>query len=283
MTAKILDGKKVAQKVFDSLRKEISSRDPKPRLAIIRVGDNPASKIYTSLKKKRSEEIGIDTEIYSFQENINEKDLLSRIKEKEAISEGIIVQLPLPRNLDEKKILNAIDPQKVVDSFTAVKLGKLLQREEKLVPATPKGIIRLLEEYNLSLEGKRVVIVNRSVIVGKPLVALLLNRGATVTICHSQTKNVAEHTRNADVLISAVGKSKFITSEMVKEGAVVIDVGISKEEGRIVGDVDFEEVLNKASYITPVPGGVGPMTVAMLLENVMLAQSFYNKFKKVKK
>ncbi|MBS3116484.1 bifunctional 5,10-methylenetetrahydrofolate dehydrogenase/5,10-methenyltetrahydrofolate cyclohydrolase [Candidatus Woesearchaeota archaeon] len=283
MTAKILDGKKVAQKVFDSLRKEISSRDPKPRLAIIRVGDNPASKIYTSLKKKRSEEIGINTEIYSFQENINEKDLLSRIKEKEAISEGIIVQLPLPRNLDEKKILNAVDPQKDVDGFTAVNLGKLLQGEEKLVPATPKGIIRLLEEYNLSLEGKRVVIVNRSVIVGKPLVALLLNRGATVTICHSQTKNVAEHTRNADVLISAVGKSKFITSEMVKEGAVVIDVGISKEEGRIVGDVDFEEVLNKASYITPVPGGVGPMTVAMLLENVMLAQSFYNKFKKVKK
>ncbi len=275
MKAIILDGKKIAKIILDSLQEKILEMSEKPRLSIIRIGSNPASLVYTSMKKKRSEEIGMKTEIFQFPENIEEKELILQIEKCERVSEGIIVQLPLPPHINTQKILNAIDPAKDADGFTATNLGKLLQGEESLVPATPRGVVCLLEEYKILLEGKKVVIINRSMIVGKPLMALLLNRGATVTVCHSKTKNLQEQTQQADILVSAVGKSKFITADMVKEGVVVIDIGISKEKGRIVGDVDFEAVAKKASYITPVPGGVGPMTVAMLLENVVLAQRFY--------
>ena len=267
--AQILDGKKTAQEVLGGLKAIITEKNIVPCLAIVLCGNNPESLVYTSLKQKRAGEIGIKAELYSFPESISQEELAAKIKEVDVSCDGMIIQLPLPKHLDARRLINLISPEKDVDGLTDISLGRLMNNQPGLVPATPKGVIRLLEKYALPLEGKEVVIINRSTLVGKPLAQLFLNQDATVTICHRHTLDIKKHTLRADVVVSAVGQPKFITADMVKEGAIVIDVGTTKVENKIVGDVDFEAVKEKASFITPVPGGIGPMTIAMLLENLV--------------
>jgi len=269
--SKILDGKKLSEKIFSDLKVKLTELKFKPVLSIIICGNNPASILYASIKEKKGLEIGISVNIYNFPENVVEKIIIKKIKELNHTSNGIIIQLPLPSNLNAKKIINVIYPYKDVDGLTALNLGNTLIGDEKLVPATPKGIIKLIEKYNIHIKGKYVVIVNHSNVIGKPLAAMMLKRNATVTVCHDFTKNLAEYTKKADILITAVGKKNLITSDMVKEGAVVIDAGITIKGKKIFGDVDFDEVKKKASFITPVPGGIGPMTVVMLMENVVIS------------
>jgi methylenetetrahydrofolate dehydrogenase (NADP+)/methenyltetrahydrofolate cyclohydrolase len=281
----LLDGKKTAQNVLERLKPRIESlnnRNIKPKLVIIMVGKNPASLSYIRQKRKFCESIGVLYEQRDFSEDVTTKELISEIKkinEDDSIH-GVIVQLPLPEHIESPLIFRSIEPKKDVDGFTAYNIGKMfLSTEfEHLPPATPKGIARLLEEHDIDVTGKEVVIVGHSNIVGKPIAIMLLNRNATVTVCHRDTKDLKEHTKKADILIVAVGKTNLITEDMVKDGVVIIDVGINKvddesnEKGyKLVGDVDFEAIEKKASYITPVPGGVGPMTVASLVENVVAA------------
>jgi methylenetetrahydrofolate dehydrogenase (NADP+)/methenyltetrahydrofolate cyclohydrolase len=268
----IIDGKHVADKITEDLKLKIESMDKKPHLTVIQVGNNPASTIYVGLKKKKSEAIGIKSTVINLPETVSEVDLIDKIEELniDLDVDAILVQLPLPKHISEENIIKAISPFKDVDGFTVENTGNLLNNiKPNVYPCTPKGVIRLLEEYNIDIAGKHAVIVGRSNIVGRPLAVMLLNRNATVTICHSYTKNLSDITRNADILISAVGK-KIIYKDMVKEGAVVVDVGIFKDaNGKTTGDVDFENVKDIASYITPVPKGVGPMTIAMLMENTV--------------
>lgn len=273
MTAELIDGKKVAEKIRAGIKAEIAGMNIKPGLAAIIVGENPASKVYVNIKRKTCDEVGIYSELYKLPEQTTEAELLQligKLNEKNSIH-GILVQLPIPRHINEEKIFNSIRLEKDVDGFNPVNIGRLVYDKESVVPCTPKGVIRLLEEYKIEISGKNAVIIGRSKIVGKPTAMLLLNRDATVTICHSSTKDFGNYTRNADIIVAAAGKPKLVTAEMVKEGAVVIDVGINRVDGKLVGDVDFEAVSKKAAYITPVPGGVGPMTVAMLLENTLHA------------
>ena len=269
----IIDGKQVAEKITTELTEKVSKMTEKPHLVVIQVGENPASTIYVNLKNKKAELIGIKSTIIRYPEEITQKELIEKIEElnSDISVHAIFVQLPLPKHIDEKEVIKAILPQKDVDGFTASNTGDLLNGiPPKAYPCTPKGVLRLLKEYNIQIDGKHAVIVGRSNIVGKPLAIMLLNENATVTICHSKTKNLSEITKQADILISAVGK-KIIFQNMVKKGAVVIDVGIFKDENnKITGDVDFEEVSEVASYITPVPKGVGPMTIASLMENTVL-------------
>jgi methylenetetrahydrofolate dehydrogenase (NADP+)/methenyltetrahydrofolate cyclohydrolase len=278
MSAQILDGKALAEKVIEECKKKTITF--KPGLGVILVGDNLASRVYVGNKKKLAEKAGINSFFLELPKQTPDEELLPRGTEgpdTPALS-GFIVQLPLPEHIDEKKILEAIDPKKDVDGFHAYNLGRMVQNKnfEILPPATPAGIIQILEEYNIELEGKEVVVVGRSNIVGKPISLMLLNRNATVTVCHSRTKNLAEHTKRADILIVSVGKAGTITEDMVREGVVVIDVGINRaDDGRLVGDVEFEEVSKKASFITPVPGGVGPMTAARLIANTIRAAETY--------
>ena len=270
--AEIIDGKKLRDKILDNLKLKIDGFDKKPKLVVILVGDNPASKIYVNNKKKMAEKVGIISEVINYPSSISEKELLVKIEElnKEEAVTAILVQLPLPEHISKENVMNTIAPEKDVDGFTPYNFGKLFSGEEPMVyPCTPKGILLLLDEYGVSLEGKHVVIVGRSNIVGRPLSQMILNRNATVTVCHSHTKNLSEITKTADVLISAVGKN-IIEGKMIKSGCVVIDVGIFKDEnGKTRGDVDFENVSKSASYITPVPGGVGPMTIASLMLNTV--------------
>ncbi len=278
----LLDGKKVAQNLYEKLKQDAMAWKEKgvqPKLVIILVGDNPASLSYIRGKTKASETVGIVAELrhYPSGEMTTEK-LIDTIHElnNDPKVHGILVQLPLPNHIQVPLVMKAIAPQKDVDGFTAYNLGKMfLSKEfEELVPCTPMGVIRILEYYSLDIVGKEVVMVGASNLVGKPLSVMLMNRKATVTICHSKTKDLASHTQKADILIVAVGRARFITADMVKSGAVVIDVGINKDEnGKIVGDVDFGAVAEKSSYITPVPGGCGPMTIACLIENVLKAVS----------
>ncbi|MBN2454088.1 bifunctional methylenetetrahydrofolate dehydrogenase/methenyltetrahydrofolate cyclohydrolase FolD [Candidatus Woesearchaeota archaeon] len=273
MTAQILDGKKAAEEIRASLKKEISCMPKKPGLAAIIVGDNPASKLYVGIKRKTCDEVGIYSELHELPEATSEEDLLKLIRKlngDEKIN-GILIQLPLPKHINEENIFSEIALEKDVDGFHAVNMGRLMRAEERVVPCTPKGVIRLLEKYNIEIKGKNVVIVGRSKIVGRPLALMLLNRDATVTICHTKTQNCSEKTRMADILIGAAGCPKLIRADMVKDGAVVVDIGTTKVENKLVGDVDFDSVKGKASWITPVPGGIGPMTVAMLLENTVQA------------
>lgn len=272
--AQLLNGKEVAERIIFGLRKKVEKMKVKPGLAIISVGEDPASQIYIKKKIKVAEEIGVKARHYQLPENIKEEELLKLIGELNLDSDldGFIVQLPLPKEIQEDKIIESISPVKDIDGFHPFNQGKMFQgmvNAESLLPATPLGIMKLLEHYQIELEGKNAVIVGRSNIVGKPLAALLLNKNATVTITHSKTKNLAKHTRNADLVVAAVGKPNLITAEMIKPGAVVIDVGMNRVEGKLRGDVDFEAVEEKTSYITPVPGGVGPMTVAMLMSNLV--------------
>ena len=266
----ILDGKETAKKTRENLKgkvAELKERNIKPKLAVIMVGDDNASKIYVRNKSKACEELGIDYEEINMGEDTTQEQLLDTIKKLNNRNDihGILLQSPVPKGLDINEAFRTIIPEKDVD-------GKLALGQETFVSCTPFGIIKLLEEYNIPIEGKNAVIIGRSNIVGKPMLHCLLNKNATVTICHSKTKNLEEITRKADILIVAIGKTKFVTQDMVKPGAVVVDVGINRnEQGKVCGDVDFENVEKIASYITPVPGGVGPMTIAMLMTNVIKA------------
>ncbi len=268
----IIDGKQVAENLIINLEKEVSKVNVKPHLVVIQVGDNTASSIYVNLKKKKAEQIGIKSTVINYPDNISEEELIKKLQtlNSDTSVNAILVQLPLPKHINADNIINVISPQKDVDGFTAENTGNLLNGiAPKSYPCTPKGIIKLLDTYNIDVSGKNAVIVGRSNIVGKPIAVMLLNRNATVTICHSKTKNLSDITKNADILISAVGK-KMIFADMVKKGAVVIDVGIFKDENnKTTGDVDFENVKEVASYITPVPKGVGPMTIACLMENTI--------------
>ena len=273
----ILDGKALSEKIKENIKKETLKLKEKgivPGLAVILVGDNPASHTYVRMKEKACEATGIYSIVHKMPIDISERKILETI---EMINhnhniDGVLVQLPLPSQINAHKVLEAIDPKKDVDGFHPFNVGKLVLGLEGFVPCTPLGVMRLLEEYNINPKGLDVCVVGASNIVGKPMLNLLLNEFATVDICHIFTKDLASHTKRADMVIVGVGKPNLITADMVKEGAIVIDIGINRlEDGRLVGDVDFENVAPKTSYITPVPGGVGPMTIAMLLENTLKA------------
>jgi methylenetetrahydrofolate dehydrogenase (NADP+)/methenyltetrahydrofolate cyclohydrolase len=268
---KIIDGTAIAKEMLDELKLQIRENNLSPKFAVILVGDDPASKIYLKSKEAACSHVGITYEKYLLPHSTSQAELLNLIKElNESDANAILLQMPLPKGMDEETSLEAIDPAKDADGFHPTNLGKLLIGDEEIAPATPSGIIELLKRSNIEIAGKHAVVVGRSNIVGKPLATMLLNRDATVTVCHSKTTSLARITREADILAVAVGKPHFITSDMVKEGAVVIDVGINKVGGNTVGDVDFGKVKEKASAITPVPGGVGPMTVASLMKNIFL-------------
>ena len=269
----IIDGKKISQEIKDELREkmaELKQKGGSRCLAVIQVGDDPASSVYVNNKKKACEYIGIDSESYHLPEETTEKELLELIDELNRKPEvnGILVQLPLPKQIDENKILLAISPEKDVDGFHPVNVGNLSIGRPGFVSCTPAGVIQLLKHSGIEIEGKECVVLGRSNIVGKPMAMLLLRENGTVTVCHSRTKDLKEITRRADILVAAIGKPKFIDADYVKEGAVVIDVGIHRNEnGKLCGDVDFESVAPHCAAITPVPGGVGPMTIAMLMNN----------------
>ena len=281
----IIDGKTLAKKIRQELKiecEELKKRGIYPKLAVIMVGNNLASKVYVKNKSNACSEIGIEYEEYLLDDNITQEELNNLIKDlnnKKDIN-GILLQSPLPMHLNINQAFKMISYIKDVDGFTPSSVGKLSIGEDTFISCTPYGVIKMFEEYKIDLNGKEVVILGRSNIVGKPLIQCCLNKNATVTVCHSKTKDIKEHTKRADILIVAIGKEKFVTKDMVKNGAVVIDIGINRDEnGKIVGDVDFENVKEVASYITPVPGGVGPMTIAMLMNNVIKAakeQNFVN-------
>jgi len=273
----LIDGKELAKKVRKGLKKEVIELKQKginPKLAVIMVGKDPASSVYVRNKSKACEKVGIEFEEYLLEESTTEEELLNTIEKlnNDSSINGILLQSPVPKHIDINKAFTAISPIKDIDGFNPVNVGNLAIGEDTFISCTPYGIIKMFEEYNIELEGKNAVILGRSNIVGKPMIQCMLNKNATVTVCHSKTKNIEEITKNADVLISAIGKPKFVKENMVKEGSIIIDVGINRlEDGSIVGDVDFDNVSKKVSYITPVPGGVGPMTIAMLLSNVVKA------------
>ena len=274
---KIIDGKAVSAYVKEQVKNEVAELAKSgsvPALAVIIVGDDPASKVYVGNKKKACEMTGMRSVEYALPAETTEEELLELIGKLNNDKEinGILCQLPVPKHINEEKIIDAIAPEKDVDGFSAVNVGKIWLGKYEISPCTPMGVIELLDYYDIPLEGKNCVIVGRSNIVGKPMAALLLERNATVTVCHSRTKDLASFTKNADVIVAAVGRANFITADMVKEGAVVVDVGINRlDSGKLCGDVDFENVKEKASYITPVPGGCGPMTIAVLMKNTLVA------------
>jgi methylenetetrahydrofolate dehydrogenase (NADP+)/methenyltetrahydrofolate cyclohydrolase len=279
MASRIIDGKKVAAKIRESVKRRAAKLSFKPGLATIVVGNNPASRMYVSMKQKACLESGFYSENFELPERTSEMELIRLIgtlNNNQKIH-GILVQLPLPKHINTERVMQSIQPEKDVDGFHPLNMGRLMAGDEYFAAATPKGIIRLLEEFKVKLEGKEVVIVNHSTVVGKPLALMLLNRNATVCVCHKFTEDLKSHTSNADVLISAAGVPNLIRGGMVKKGVVVIDGGIAKLGVKTVGDVDFEGVSKKASLITPVPGGVGPMTIAMLLENTLAAAVSQNR------
>lgn len=275
--AKLLMGKEVSARIKSELKEEVEKLKAEginPGLAVIIVGEDPASQVYVKNKEKACEECGIYSEKYALPENTAQEELLSLIDElnKKSSISGILVQLPLPKHIDEKTVINAIDPKKDVDAFHPVNVGKIMVGDYDFVPCTPAGVMELIKESGIDVSGKECVVVGRSNIVGKPQAMLLLHQNGTVTICHSRTKNLKEKTKNADILVAAVGIANFITGDMIKEGAVVIDVGINRlENKKLCGDVDFESAKDVAGAITPVPGGVGPMTIAMLMRNTVKA------------
>jgi len=276
--AKIIDGKKIAAET----RRDIAERAAafeningfKPGLAVIIVGEDPASQVYVRNKKRACEEVGFYSQVYEMPAETTMEALLEKIEELKNDTQihGILVQLPLPKHLDEKEVIAAIPPEKDVDAFHLINTGKIMLGEYSFLPCTPAGVMKMLEYEGIEVSGKECVVIGRSNIVGKPMAMLLLHANGTVTICHSRTKVLAEVTRRADILVVAIGKADFVTGDMVKEGAVVIDVGMNRrDDGKLTGDVDFASVEPKVSAITPVPGGVGPMTITMLLENTLTA------------
>ncbi|MBY8983048.1 MAG: bifunctional methylenetetrahydrofolate dehydrogenase/methenyltetrahydrofolate cyclohydrolase FolD [Candidatus Lokiarchaeota archaeon] len=276
---KILDGKKLANKLNLKLKADIEFLEEKtgirPKLATILIGEDPASKVYVNIKHRTCVEVGIDSMMVNLSTDISKKELLDNIKKlnDDNSVHGILLQLPLPDILSKytSNFIESIDPKKDVDGFHPINRGKLFDYNEELAACTPKGIITLLENYNINLKGKNVVVVNRSILVGKPLIFMLLKRNATVTVCHTSTIDIDEHMRRADILIIAIGRPKYITKDKIKEGAIIIDVGTNRVDGKLCGDVDFEDVLSKCSKITPSPGGVGPMTVSSLMQNTLNA------------
>lgn len=277
MSATLIDGKATSQKIKSRIALRVEQLALKgiiPGLAVVLIGDNPASHTYVKNKKKTCEALGMRSDLLQFPESFGEDELLEVIHNLNNDPEihGILVQLPLPGHIDEFKVILAIDPEKDVDGFHPVSVGNMMIGREAFLPCTPHGIMKLLEEYGIDPAGKHAVVIGRSNIVGKPAGQLLLQRDATVTYCHSRTIDLAEYTRTADILVSAVGRAKFLGKDYLKPGAVVIDVGMNRDEnGKLCGDVDFDDVLETASYVTPVPGGVGPMTIAMLMENTLLS------------
>ena len=279
---KLIDGKIISASVKERVKGEVEALKQQgitTGLAVIIVGEDPASKVYVANKKKACEALGIISEEYALPENTTQEELLALIDElnnKKSIN-GILCQLPLPRHLDEQAVINAILPEKDVDAFHPQNVGKIMLGEYDFVPCTPAGIMEMLAYENIDIEGKTCVVIGRSNIVGKPMGMLLLHKNGTVTICHSRTKDLASVCKEADILVAAVGRPNFVTADMVKDGAVVIDVGINRVDGKLVGDVDFENVKDICSAITPVPGGVGPMTIAMLMQNTLTAAKKQNK------
>jgi methylenetetrahydrofolate dehydrogenase (NADP+)/methenyltetrahydrofolate cyclohydrolase len=284
--AQILDGKAVAKKVKAQVANDACKLKLKgitPGLAVIIVGSDPASRVYVDNKKKDCVDVGIRSQEYSLPADVTQERLMGLIAELNASSDtdGILVQLPLPDHIDEKAVISAIDPSKDVDAFHPVNVGHIMIGDFDFLPCTPAGVMELLDDAGISVEGKECVVIGRSNIVGKPMAMLLLHRSGTVTICHSRTKNLAAAARRADILVAAIGKPRFVGADMVKDGAVVIDVGMNRmPNGRFCGDVDFDAVFQKASFITPVPGGVGPMTRAMLLKNTIKAAHLHNSIDK---
>ena len=281
---KLIDGKVISAAVKERVKNEVAALKEQgitTGLAVIIVGEDPASKVYVNNKKKACEALGIISEEYALPENTTQEELLSLIdtlNKKESIN-GILCQLPLPKHLDEAAVINAISADKDVDAFHPVNVGKIMQGDYDFVPCTPAGIMEMLAFEGIEIAGKTCVVIGRSNIVGKPMAMLLLHKNGTVTICHSKTKNLKDVCKNADILVAAVGRPNFVTNDMVKDGAVVIDVGINRVDGKLVGDVNFADVCEKTSYITPVPGGVGPMTIAMLMQNTLTAAKKQNKVK----
>lgn len=275
--AEIIDGKKLAKKIREELKikcDELKQKGIYPKLAVIMVGNNPASKVYVRNKSNACADVGVEYVEYLLEENIEQEELIELIKKlnEDKTINGILLQSPIPMHLDINEAFKTITYIKDVDGFSPASVGKLCIGEDTFISCTPYGVMKMLEEYNIDLNGKHVVILGRSNIVGKPLIQCCLQKNATVTICHSKTQKLEEITKQADVLISAIGQPEFVKNDMIKDKAVVIDVGINRnKDGKLVGDVDFENVKEKASYITPVPGGVGPMTIAMLMNNVIKA------------
>lgn len=275
--AEIISGKETAAKIRERLRAQIDQLRQKgyqPGLAVVIVGDDPASQVYVRNKEKACKEVGIAAQTFALPKETTQQELMALIDTLNARSDvhGILVQLPLPRHLDEHQVINAILPEKDVDAFHPVNVGKIMIGDFDYVPCTPAGVMALLEEAQIDVSGKRAVVIGRSNIVGKPQAMLLLHKNATVTICHSKTQHLEEITRQADIIVVAIGKAHFLRGDMVKDGVVVIDVGMNRlENGKLAGDVDIDTVAPKASYITPVPGGVGPMTITMLLQNTVTA------------
>ena len=276
MPAKIIDGKKVAEKIYKKLNDDIFDLNEQliePGLAIVQVGNDPASEVYVGKKIEKAKELGLFAKRVPMTASVSFEQVAEAIKKlnEDDTIHGMIVQMPLPKQLDPVKVMELINPEKDVDGFSSINQGRLFAGNPYFIPATPKGIIELIKSTGTKVAGKNVVVVGRSNIVGKPIAMLLLQEDATVTICHSKTKNLSEVTSKADILISAVGKPRLIKENMVKKGAIVIDVGTTKVKGKLQGDVDFEKVKKRASWITPVPGGVGPMTIASLMQNTVMA------------
>lgn len=280
--AQIIDGKKISSEIRAEIAEQVKTlagRGIVPGLAVIIVGEDPASKVYVRNKGRACAEVGIYSEIIEMPENTSEGELLQKIEALNARAEihGILVQLPLPRHINESAVIAAISPMKDVDAFSEVNVGKIMIGDYRFLPCTPAGVMELLRRSEIEIEGKHAVVVGRSNIVGKPQAMLLLHANATVTVCHSRTKNLAEICRGADILVVAIGKADFITADMVKPGAAVIDVGMNRRpDGKLTGDVDYDAVSGVAGYITPVPGGVGPMTITMLLKNTLTAAELQN-------
>lgn len=280
--ANIIDGKLLASKIMKKLKEEVNSLKQEeicPKLAVIMVGNDKSSEVYVRNKSKACNEVGIEFEEFILKEDITMQQLLAIIEKLNNRKDihGILLQSPIPKHLDIRKAFNTINCQKDVDGFNPINIGKLMIGEDTFISCTPYGVIKMLEDNNIKIEGKNAVVIGRSNIVGKPLAQCLLNKDATVTVCHSKTQNLEEITRQADILLVAIGKPEFVTAKMVKEGATVIDIGINRnEEGKLVGDVKFDEVSQKVQYISPVPGGVGPMTIAVLLNNVIKAAKQQN-------
>ncbi|MFY9198838.1 MAG: bifunctional methylenetetrahydrofolate dehydrogenase/methenyltetrahydrofolate cyclohydrolase FolD [Acutalibacteraceae bacterium] len=280
--AKIIDGKAVSAMIKESVAqqtKELVSSGIKPKLAVVIVGDDSASRVYVNNKKKACEVVGFESVEYALSKDTTQEELLKLIEKlnNDKSVNGILCQLPLPKQIDEEAIITAISPLKDVDAFHAENVGHIMIGNYTFLPCTPAGVMELLKSENIEIEGKNCVIIGRSNIVGKPMSMLLLQKNGTVTICHSKTKNLKEITKSADILVAAIGVAKFVTADMIKPGAVVIDVGMNRDEnGKLCGDVDFDDVKQTASYITPVPGGVGPMTIAMLMQNTLMAAKKQN-------
>ncbi|MDO5805718.1 MAG: bifunctional methylenetetrahydrofolate dehydrogenase/methenyltetrahydrofolate cyclohydrolase FolD [Eubacteriales bacterium] len=281
MSAVRMDGKMVSAKVRGSILEEVNGLKEKgvrPGLAVIIVGEDPASKVYVRNKERACEECGFYSEKYALPEETTQEELLGLIDElnHNPHIDGILCQLPVPKHINEQAIIDAISPEKDVDAFHPINVGKIMVGNFDFLPCTPAGVMQLLEEYDIDPNGKNCVVIGRSNIVGKPMAMLLLHKNGTVTICHSRTKNLKEVCAQADILVAAVGKADFVTADMVKEGAVVIDVGMNRKDGKLCGDVAFDEVNEKASYLTPVPGGVGPMTITMLMKNTLKAAKLHH-------